>query len=141
MSTRIRIAFVCYFLAGLLASALAAVFLALGESIPYHEVIGEINWFNPGEMKLLNISGGLGLAAAIALLFLLFMLFRTGARWALWSISLIGLFGYALMFYAMSLVALSELAGLLWPVGIAGTTLVIAAFALSIPVPAKWHSG
>lgn len=146
MSTRMKIAFGCYFLSGLLLVGFGFVYLFRAEFMPYHSVAVGMSWpevppqFQVLILALMKAVGGTCVALALALYIVLFVPFRQGARWALWATPLLGLVQSAGSFYAMSHVALNTSASPPFWAPAAAVILSVVAFALSVSGNSK-HAG
>lgn len=138
MNTRMKVAFGCYFLVGLLLVGFGFVYLFRAEFMPYHSVAVDMPWsevpvrFQVLILALMKALGGTCVALALALYIVLFVPFRQGARWALWAMPLFGLVQSAGSFYAMSHVALNTSASPPFWAPTAGVVLSIVAFVLSV---------
>jgi len=138
MNTKMKIAFACYFSAGLLLAAFGVVYLFRAEFMPYHSVAVGMPWADvPPNFKILIVAlmravGGANIALATAMFILLIVPFRAGARWALWTVPLLGLLQCAGGLYAMSHVALNTTANPpVWAVAI-GMLLTVIGFLVSL---------
>ena len=138
MNSKMKIAFGCYFLSGLVSMGFGMVYLFRTEFMPYHSVAVGMSWaevppnFQVLILALMKAVGGTSITLALVLFAVLFMPFRQGARWAIVSIPLIGLFQSAAMLYAMSQVALHTSARPpIWVTG-TGMALLLLAFILSL---------
>ena len=138
MNVRMKIAFGCYFLIGLLGAGIGIVYFFRTEFMSYHSVAVGLPWaevppnFQVLILALMKALGGTNITLALVLYVILFVPFRQGARWAIVAIPLIGLFQSAVMLYAMSHVALHTSAHPpFWTTGI-GVLLIVVAFILSV---------
>jgi hypothetical protein len=138
MSTRMRIAFWCYLLATLTATAFGVVYLVKPEFMPYHSVAVGMPWaavapsFQVLILALMRAVGGACLAFAVLQLTLLLIPFRQGAAWATWAIAVSGLVMCAGTLYAMMLVAQNTPATPPWIAPTAGAVLLVVALVLSL---------
>jgi hypothetical protein len=147
MSTRMKIAFGCYFLAGLILVGFGVTYLLRSEFMPYHATAIAMPWsdvppyFQTLILALMKALGGTYVALALALYLILLVPFRQGAVWALWTTPLIGIIQSAATLYAMSHVALNTPATPPFIAPIAGALLSVVAFVLSISDPKKHPMG
>jgi hypothetical protein len=143
MNTRMKVAFGCYFLAGLLLIGFGVVYLFRHEFMPYHSVAVGLPWADvPPNFQILILAlmkavGGATIGVALALYIVLLVPFREGARWALWAAPTLGLVESAAAFYPMSYVALHTTASPpLWAPAI-GVLLIVVALVLSLSASKK----
>ncbi len=133
-----KIAFGCYFLAGLLLVGFGIVYLFRAEFMPYHSVAVGMPWadvppnFQVLILALMKALGGTNIALALAFYIVLFVPFRQGARWAVLATPLFGLVQSAAAFYAMSHAALHTAASPPFWAPAAGVLLTVVAFVLSV---------
>jgi hypothetical protein len=133
-----RIAFWCYLLATLTATAFGVVYLVKPEFMPYHSVAVGMPWaavapsFQVLILALMRAVGGACLAFAVLQLTLLLIPFRQGAAWATWAIAVSGLVMCAGTLYAMMLVAQNTPATPPWIAPTAGAVLLVVALVLSL---------
>jgi len=143
MNTRMKVAFACYFLAGLLLIGFGVVYLFRQEFMPYHSAAVGLPWADvPPNFQILILAlmkavGGTSIAVALALYIVLLVPFREGARWALWAAPSLGLVQCAAAFYPMSYVALNTTASPpLWAPA-TGVLLIVVALVLSLSASKK----
>ena len=140
---KLKVAFGCYFLAGLLLIGFGVVYLFRQEFMPYHSVAVGLTWADvPPSLQILMLAlmkavGGTTIAVAVAVYIVLLVPFREGARWALWAVPTLGLVESAAAFYPMSYVALNTTASPpLWAPA-TGVLLNVVALVLSLSASKK----
>ncbi len=138
MNIRMKIAFACYCLMGLLLVGFGVVYLLRQEFMPYYSVAVGLPWadvppnFQFLILALMKAVGGAIIAVALALYIVLLVPFREGERWALWAVPILGLVQSAAALYPMSYIASNTTASPpLWAPA-AGVLLIVFAFALSL---------
>ena len=111
MNIKMKIAFGCYFLTGLLLAGFGFVYLLRPEFMPYHSVAVGLAWsevppqFQVLIIALMRVIGGTCIALLLAIYIILFTAFRNGAKWALWALPLIIVVQSITSFYGMLHVA------------------------------------
>lgn len=138
MSTRMKMAFGCHFLALLVLVGFGLTYLFRAEFMPYHAVAVGMSWAEVPSgsqalfLGLMKAVGGASLAIALLVSILLLVPFRQGASWARWAIPAGGLLFCATTLYAQTHVALHTPATP--PIGlvIAAAVVQIVGFVLSV---------
>ncbi len=143
MNSRLKVAFGCYFLTGLLLLGFGVAYLFRQEFMPYHSAAVGLPWADvPSNFQILILAlmkavGGAIIAVAFAFYAVLLVPFRGSARWALWALPILALVQSAAAFYPMSYVAFNTTANPpLWAPAI-GVLLTVAAFVLSVSASKK----
>lgn len=137
MSTKTRVAFVCYAVATLGLAAAGARYVSAPQIMSYHQQAAGAPWADlaPGvQTMLLGFMKGDGvgmLATALAMALLLLVPFRRGESWSRWAIAAVGLVWFVpTLFLAWSLSNLTG-AETPWPLVLLVTVLVALGFLLS----------
>jgi hypothetical protein len=111
MNNRMKIAFVCHFLAALIVIVFGNIYLFRAEFMPYHSAAIELKWtelspsFQVLLLALMKAVGASCFAVGIYTLILLFIPFRRGEVWPRWAIPIGGLVVCAGVLYATLIVA------------------------------------
>jgi len=141
MSTKMRIAFGCHFLATLLMAAFGLAYVLKTEFMPYHAIAVGLPWsevtpsFQVLILALMRAAGGAGLAVVVLELFLLLLPFRRGEVWARWAVPAGGLVISFGALYAMLYVSLNTQATPPLIAPVAGILLFVVGFAVSLAQP------
>jgi hypothetical protein len=137
MSTKTKIAFVCYLLAILVHVGVGVRYLLAAEIMPYHQQVTGADWADlaPGvQAMLLTFINGAGrnfLVTAGFLSVLLLVPFRHGDRWSRWAITFLGLAVWVPAAVIAARLATSSGAAIPWQRTAIPIGLLIAGFLLS----------
>lgn len=137
MSTRMKIAFGCYFMNSFVLFFLGIIYLFRGEFMPYHSVAVGMLWSDvPSNFKVLILAlmkaiGGAYAALALAQYLILFVPFRQGSHWAICALPLLIIAQCMIALYPICYVALNTSATPPYMVPLAGILVSVIACALS----------